>query len=52
MHPVLVVLTGMRTGVSKPELQARTEDAAEGDFAMDEPGESIPWDQVKSELGR
>jgi hypothetical protein len=27
------------------------EDAAEADVAMDEPGESIPWHQVKSELG-
>jgi antitoxin (DNA-binding transcriptional repressor) of toxin-antitoxin stability system len=27
------------------------EDAAEADAAMDEPGESIPWDQVKTELG-
>ncbi len=27
------------------------EDAAEADAAMDEPGESIPWEQVKAELG-
>lgn len=26
------------------------EDAAEADVAMDEPGESIPWGQVKAEL--
>ena len=26
------------------------EDAAEADAAMDEPGESIPWEQVKAEL--
>ncbi|HEY7146528.1 MAG TPA: hypothetical protein VH637_19995 [Streptosporangiaceae bacterium] len=26
------------------------EDAAEADNAMDEPGESIPWAQVKAEL--
>src|ERR1700757_575208 len=26
-------------------------DAAEADAAMDEPGESIPWEQVKDELG-
>jgi hypothetical protein len=26
-------------------------DAAEADAAMDEPGESIPWEQVKAELG-
>ena len=26
------------------------EDAAEADTAMDEPGESIPWEQVKAEL--
>jgi hypothetical protein len=26
------------------------EDAAEADAAMNEPGESIPWDQVKAEL--
>jgi hypothetical protein len=27
------------------------EDAAEADAAMDEPGGSIPWEQVKAELG-
>ncbi len=27
------------------------EDIAEADAAMDEPGESMSWDQVKSELG-
>jgi antitoxin Phd len=27
------------------------EDVAEADAAMDEPGESIPWEQVKTELG-
>jgi antitoxin Phd len=27
------------------------EDAAEADAAIDEPGESIPWEQVKAELG-
>lgn len=27
------------------------EDAAEADTAMDEPGESILWEQVKAELG-
>lgn len=27
------------------------EDAAEADDAMEEPGESIPWEQVKAELG-
>jgi hypothetical protein len=27
------------------------EDAAEADAAMDEPGESIPWEQVMTELG-
>jgi hypothetical protein len=26
--------------------------AAEDAAAMDEPGESIPWEQVKAELGR
>ena len=26
------------------------EDAAEADLAMDEPGEPIPWEQVKAEL--
>ena len=26
------------------------EDAAEADVAMDEPGESVPWEQVKAEL--
>jgi hypothetical protein len=27
------------------------EDAAEADAAMDEPGESVPWEQVQAELG-
>ena len=27
------------------------EDAAEADAAMDEPGEDVPWEQVKAELG-
>lgn len=27
------------------------EDIAEADAAMDEPGESVPWEQVKAELG-
>ena len=27
------------------------EDATEADAAMDEPGESVPWEQVKAELG-
>ncbi|HEV2254627.1 MAG TPA: hypothetical protein VGS06_15670 [Streptosporangiaceae bacterium] len=27
------------------------EDVAEADVAMEEPGESIPWEQVKAELG-
>ena len=26
------------------------EDAAEADAAMDEPGESVPWEQVKADL--
>jgi antitoxin Phd len=26
------------------------EDAAEADVVMDQPGESIPWEQVKAEL--
>ena len=26
------------------------EDAAEANAAMDEPGESIPWEQIKAEL--
>jgi hypothetical protein len=26
------------------------EDAADADAAMDEPGESIPWEQIKAEL--
>ena len=28
------------------------EDAAEADAAMDEPGDSISWEQVKAELGQ
>ena len=27
------------------------EDAAEADAAMDEPGEDVPWEQLKTELG-
>jgi antitoxin Phd len=27
------------------------EDVSEADAAMEEPGESIPWEQVKTELG-
>jgi hypothetical protein len=27
------------------------EDIAEADAAMEEPGESIPWEQVKTEFG-
>lgn len=27
------------------------EDAAEADVAFEEPGEDIPWDQVKAQLG-
>jgi hypothetical protein len=27
------------------------EDAAEADAAMEEPGESMPWEHVKAELG-
>jgi predicted RNase H-like HicB family nuclease len=38
-----------------PEQLARTlealRDAAEADAAMDEPGEDVPWEQVKAELG-
>ena len=28
-----------------------TKDAAEADAAMEEPGESVAWEQVKAELG-
>ena len=27
------------------------EDITEADAAMDEPGESLPWEQVKADLG-
>jgi hypothetical protein len=27
------------------------EDIADADAAMDEPGESVPWEQVKADLG-
>jgi hypothetical protein len=45
--------SGNLTG--KPQLNALraaedAEDAAEADAAMDEPGESVPWEQVKAEL--
>jgi hypothetical protein len=32
------------------EVLRTAEDAAEADAAMDEPGESIPWERVKAEL--
>jgi len=59
-HGVVTHLTvgGQRVAAIVPEslieaLRAAedAEDAAEADAAFDEPGEDIPWDQVKAELG-
>jgi antitoxin Phd len=58
-HGVITHLTihGERVAAIAPEavvdaLRAAedAEDAPEADAAMDEPGESIPWEQVKAEL--
>ena len=59
-HGVITHLTvaGERVAAVVPEsliesLRAAedAEDIAEADAAIDEPGESVPWDQVKAELG-
>ncbi|HCU96537.1 MAG TPA: prevent-host-death protein [Actinobacteria bacterium] len=59
-HGVITHLTvgGERVAAIVPESVLDTlraaedaEDAAEADAAMAEPGEDIPWDEVKSELG-
>jgi len=59
-HGVITHLTvrGERVAAIVPEklieaLRAAedAEDIAEADAAMDEPGESVPWEQVKAELG-
>lgn len=56
-HGVITHLTigGERVAAIVPESVIEAlrvaEDAAEADAAMDEPGESIPWEQVKAELG-
>jgi hypothetical protein len=58
-HSVITHLTvrGERVAAIVPEklieaLRAAedAEDIAEADAAMDEPGESVPWEQVKAEL--
>ena len=58
-HGVITHLTihGERVAAIVPEsvldaLRASEDaaDAAEADAAMDEPGASVPWDQVKAEL--
>jgi len=53
-----VTIAGERVAAIVPEsvldaLRAAedAEDAAEADAAMDEPGEDVPWDQVKAEMG-
>jgi antitoxin Phd len=59
-HGVITHLTihGERVAAIVPEsvleaLRAAedAEDVAEADAAMDEPGRSIPWEQVKADLG-
>ena len=50
-----LTVDGQRVAAIVPEslieaLRA-AEDAAEADVAFEEPGEDIPWDQVKAELG-
>jgi hypothetical protein len=37
-------------GVPGSAVAEDAEDAAEADAAMDEPGDPIPWEQVKAEL--
>lgn len=53
-----VTIRGVRVAAIVPEsvldaLRAAedAEDAAEADASWDEPGEDIPWEQVKDELG-
>lgn len=59
-HGLITHLTiaGERVAAVVPESVIETlrsaedaEDAAEADAAMDEPGESIPWERVRAELG-
>jgi hypothetical protein len=59
-HGVITHLTigGERVAAIVPEAMIEAlraaedaEDAAEADAAMDEPGESVAWEQVKAELG-
>lgn len=59
-HGVITHLTvgGERVAAIVPESMIEAlraaedaEDAAEADAAMDETGESVPWEQVKAELG-
>jgi hypothetical protein len=60
LHGVITHLTvnGARVAAIVPESMIEAlraaedaEDAAEADAAWDEPGEDVPWDQVKAELG-
>jgi hypothetical protein len=53
-----LTIRGERVAAIVPESLIETlraaedaEDAAQADAAMDEPGESVPWEQVKAELG-
>jgi hypothetical protein len=53
-----LTISGKRVAAIVPEsviegLRAAedAEDIAEADAAMDEPGESVPWEQVKADLG-
>ena len=53
-----VTIAGERVAAIVPEsvldaLRAAedAEDAAEADASWDEPGEDVPWEQVKAELG-
>jgi antitoxin (DNA-binding transcriptional repressor) of toxin-antitoxin stability system len=51
---VHITVHGERLAAIVPEsaldVLRATEDAAEADAAMDEPGEDVPWEQVRAEL--
>jgi hypothetical protein len=45
-----LTVRGERVAAEALRAAEDADDAAEADVAMDEPGESIPWEQVKAEL--